>query len=158
MANVYLKFGSSIKGDVTLSGHEGWIAVDSLHWGISRNVDTSIGGGSNRVKGHPSITDLTMSKYMDNSSPGLFNNLLTDQSGQQAQIDVCSSSDDIYCSYILDNCLVSNISTSSGGDKPVETITLNFTRFTVVYTPRDAQGSPGSPMRQGYDVAQGVAV
>lgn len=155
MANIYLNF-PGINGDVTLSGHEGWIEVRDLHWGIARVLDTTIGGAANRVKSHPQITEVTLTKFLDNSSPGLFDNLLTDSTGVEAEIHIVSSADAVYCSYTLENCLVGTINTTAGGDKPMEVVTLNFTKFTVSYNPTDASGNQGAPIRQGFDVATGT--
>ena len=55
-------------------------------------------------------------------------------------------------SYELTNTLVSSYSCSSGGDKPMESVSLNFTKFEYKYITRDAKGSP-TPKTASYDLA-----
>ena len=59
--------------------------------------------------------------------------------------------------YILTNTLVANYSVDTSGDRPVETIRLNFTKLEVKYIPHDEQHNPLSPMIASYDLTTTVA-
>ena len=48
----------------------------------------------------------------------------------------------VYCQYVLQNALVSGFQSNSQGDRPSETLTLNFTQKNVNYTKEDAGGNP----------------
>ena len=68
---IYMKI-DGINGEVTAAGYEKWIDVGSLQFGVGRAISTPVGGGSKREAGHPSISEITLSKTFDNSSIELF--------------------------------------------------------------------------------------
>jgi len=54
--------------------------------------------------------------------------------------------------YTLTNTMISGWSTSSGGDRPSESISLNFTKIQVDPTTIDATGKIGNANPVTYDV------
>ena len=56
----------------------------------------------------------------------------------------------------LSDVLVSSFSQSSGGEVPAESISLNYTKIEMIYTPYDAKGTKGTPVRAGYDLTTGA--
>ena len=58
---------------------------------------------------------------------------------------------DVYLAYELSECGVSGYSISTGGDKPTESLTINFTKIMCTYTERDPKVG-GSPDTVGYDL------
>ena len=56
-----------------------------------------------------------------------------------------------YMTYELENVLVSGYSISSGGDRPMESLSLNFTK--IEYKIDDQKEKSGAPPKAGYDVA-----
>ena len=36
---IYVKYGA-IEGDVTATGHESWIEVNSVQWGVGRSISS----------------------------------------------------------------------------------------------------------------------
>jgi type VI secretion system secreted protein Hcp len=58
-----------------------------------------------------------------------------------------------YVEYEFENTLISGYSLSSGGDKPSESISFNFTKIQVKYTPTDKTGAQGTPVTAAYDIA-----
>jgi type VI secretion system secreted protein Hcp len=73
---------------------------------------------------------------MDGSSPLLLKEAL---GGKAATVKVDMTQTDnkgahiAYQKYILSNCLVSGYSISSGGDRPSESLSLNFTKVDSEY-------------------------
>ena len=65
---------------------------------------------------------------------------------------------DTYMAYELENSLISSYSVSSGGDRPMENVSFNFTKMVMKYTPYDNKHNPGSPIPAGYDVSLGKKV
>jgi type VI secretion system secreted protein Hcp len=61
---------------------------------------------------------------------------------------------DTYMEYILSNTLVSGFSTNSTGDRPVETVSLNFTKIEYNYTGQDAKGAKGDTPKTNWDFSQ----
>ncbi|MCG8426953.1 MAG: type VI secretion system tube protein Hcp, partial [Chromatiales bacterium] len=79
--------------------------------------------------------------------------------GKTAQIHMVQTSSsgiETYMEYTLTNTLISGYNVMSNGDRPVEAISLNFTRVEMKYTPWNEQHQPEGAVPAGYDVAQGV--
>jgi len=51
--------------------------------------------------------------------------------------------------------MVSGYSVSSGGDKPTESISLNFTKIEYQYIPMGQKNDGKSPMKTGWDISLG---
>lgn len=155
---IYLNV-DGIEGDVTASGHEGWMECQSLQWGVGREIRTPTGGSQERESSAPSVSDVTVTKLMDKSTPALFTEACVGKS-KRVRIDLVQSGDQLetYLSYTLTNSLVSGYSISSAGDRPTESISFNFTKIEMKYTPYDIQHNPGSPIHAGYDISLGRKV
>lgn len=155
---IYLEI-EDITGNVTEQGHEEWIEVDSLQWGVGRAISSEIGRAADRESSQPSISEITVTKMMDASSPDLFTEACTGD-GKTVTIDFCKTGQEVeaYMQYELENCMISGYSVSSGGDRPVETISLSFTKITMTYTPTEENGELGSPIPAGYDMQTATTI
>jgi len=149
---IYMEI-EGITGNVTEEGHADWIEVDSLQWGIGRAISSEIGKAADRESSQPSISEITVSKSMDEASPYLFTEACTGD-GKTVTIDICKTGQAVeaFMSYELENCMLSGYSVSSGGDRPTETISLSFTKITMTYTPTLETGELGDPIPAGYDM------
>jgi type VI secretion system secreted protein Hcp len=156
---IYLQYGS-IAGDVTAAGHEKWIEVNSFQWGVGRGISSPTGGSSDREASAPSVSEIVVTKATDVSSTKLFNESLQGE-GQSVTIDFCKTDKgqlEVYMTYTLTDCMISGFSMSSGGERPQESISLNFTKVEYKNTPQGSAGDPGSPDSVTYDVAQAKVV
>lgn len=142
-----------VTGNVTEEGHADWIEIDSLQWGVGRAISSAIGRSADRESSQPSISEITVTKLMDESSPDLFTEACTGE-GKLVTIDFCKTGAEVeqYMQYELENCMISGYSVSSGGDRPMESISLSFTKITMTYTPTEIDGSLGDPIPAGYDM------
>jgi type VI secretion system secreted protein Hcp len=52
----------------------------------------------------------------------------------------------------LTNAMISSYSFSSGGDRPMESLSINFTKIEYKYTPYDDQHKAGTPVPMTYDL------
>ncbi|HEX6864285.1 MAG TPA: type VI secretion system tube protein Hcp [Thermoanaerobaculia bacterium] len=150
---IYLKLGN-IKGNVTTKGHEEWIEVASFQFGVTRGVNTPVGHAKNREASAPSISEVTISKEMDQSSPYLFNESTVGK-GLKATFHFCRTAADKLETYLeveLENVLVSNYSVSSGGERPSESVSLNFTKVVMKYIPWKEDHAKEAPHPAGYDL------
>ncbi len=150
---IYVKY-DGIDGDATHDKHKKWIQVNSLQWGTGRAIMTSTGQTSGREASEPSVSEVTFSKELDASSPHLFTEATTGAAGKKVEIHLVStgSPGDLYLTYELTNALVSGYSVSSGGDRPSESVSVNFTKIEMKYTPFDEKHKAGSPIPAGYDM------
>lgn len=134
---ILLKFATTINGEATVANHEKWITIDSIQFGVGRSI-TSVGGGGDRETSNPSFSEVTMSKSMDVASTELFMQASCGKSLGKAEIHFIqtggtAAKGQTYCKIELDEALVSSYSASSGGDRPSESFSLNFTKISYQY-------------------------
>jgi type VI secretion system secreted protein Hcp len=156
---IYLKFGK-IEGNVSEKGHEKWLDVHSLQFGIGRGISTPTGNTGNREASLPSVSEVTITRTMDGASAYLMQAVLGKSKAETAKIDLVEtgeSENEVYANYELTNTLISGYSVSSGGDRPSESLTLNFTKVEFSITPRGADNKAGQPIKAIYDISKGVA-
>lgn len=129
---IYLKFEPEIKGTSEFQGHEGWIEISSFQFGVGRGIGNV---GADRETSTPSISEVVITKGMDKASNQLFFDACGGE-GSKVTIDFVQTHKEesqVYYQVILENTLISGYSVSSGGDRPTESVSLNFTKITVNY-------------------------
>ena len=157
--SIYMKI-EGINGKVTAKGHEEWVDVSSLQWGVGRAISSAVGTSADREASKPSISEVSITKMMDESSPLIFTEACVGKA-KLVKIDLCTVGTDqidTYMSYELEDCMISGYSVSSGGDRPSESISFSFTKMTMKFIPYDKNGKPQSPLPAGYDMAAGTKV
>ena len=152
----YIKIGD-IKGESTAEGHKEWIEIGSVQWGVGRAISSPT-GGANREVSAPSISELTITKTLDSTSPKLFLNAVGG-SGNIAKVELhlvdnssTGGAGTVFYKLILKNVLVSGQSTSAaaGSDRPTESISLNFTKIEMEYVTIGVDGK--SSEKANYDL------
>lgn len=152
---IYVKYGS-IKGDVTAAGHEQWIEVNSFQWGVGRGISSPTGASAERESSAPSVSEIVVTKPTDMASTNLLNEALQGE-GQDVTIDFCKTDKgnlSVYLSYKLSNTMISGYSLSSAGDRPLESLSLNFTKIRMTDVGLGAKNENEQPATVGYDLAQ----
>ena len=138
---IYIKF-QMIKGDAMESGFEYWIAANSFQFGANRQVGSGA-GGKTRESSAPSIADIVITKEWDSASPKLYQDAVAGTFDNKVQIKMTTTTKDrteTFLTYDLSDCGVSSYSISSGGDRPMESLSLNFIKIMVTPTPLDKSG------------------
>jgi type VI secretion system secreted protein Hcp len=145
-----------VKGDVTTADYKGWIELNSFQFGVSRAVSSGAGGAT-RESSAPSISEIVVSKYLDASSPKLYQDSLAGAFDTKVTIKMTSTTKnkvETFLTYELTDCGVSSYSQSSGGDAPVESLSLNFTKIMMTPTPLDKSGQVKKGDVVTYDLLQ----
>ena len=70
--SIYLKY-PEIHGEVTTEGCKNWIELNSLQYGVSRNVSSGAGGNT-RESSAPNIGEIVVTKHFDKASAKLYKN------------------------------------------------------------------------------------
>ncbi|MDT7949889.1 MAG: type VI secretion system tube protein Hcp [Acetobacteraceae bacterium] len=157
---IYMNYNEgALKGDVTETGHKEWIEVNSFQWGVGRGISSPTGGSADRESSAPSISEIVVTKPQDISSVGLLTEAYQGD-GVKVQLDFCRTNKDqmqVYLTIELENVMISGYSVSSGGDRPQESISLNFTKITYKGTQMKPDGSGAGPANISYDLATAVA-
>ena len=135
-APIYMKCDALTKGHSSSQG-SGWIELQSFQWGVGRGVssprDATSGGAANRESSRPSVSEIVITKRTDAASP-LFSQAALHDTRDKCELhfDKANTSNaQPYMTINLENVMVSHFSVSSGpgGDRPVESLTLNFTKI-----------------------------
>jgi type VI secretion system secreted protein Hcp len=157
--SIYLKF-EGIEGEATATGFEKQIAIDSVQFGVGRAVSALTGSGTKREASQASVSEITVTKTFDASSTKLLKAATVDREGKKVTITFVTvgTTPQTYLTYDLSDTIVSGYHISSGGERPVESISLNFTEFKASYTPTSEDNKAGAPARFGYDLATAKSI
>jgi type VI secretion system secreted protein Hcp len=151
---IYMKFGDTIKGQVTEDKHKEWIELNSFQFGVGRSVSSGA-GGQTRESTAPSISEITVTKVNDVASPKLYEDSLAGAFDSAVTIEMTQTTKkgtETYLKIELSDCGISGYSISSGGDAPSESLSLNFTKIVYTPTPLDNKGNTQKGDVVGYDL------
>ena len=163
--SIYMQI-QGIDGNVTATGLEKFIQLESFDFQVKRKMNTQPGAVSDREGSKPSIGEVIVTKRVDNTTPLLFSEATVGSAKPQAVIKFVNTGANLqeYLIVTLSNVLVSGYELSDqlpavGEDgtqphkaKPMETINLNFDKIEVKYTPYDEKHKAGAPIPAGYDL------
>ena len=151
---IFMKYGD-LKGEVTAEGYKDWIELGSFQWGVGRGISAGVGGSSKREASAPSVSEITVSKTMDAFSPLALKEAIGGE-GVEVKIDITRTdgpgTHQAFQKYILTGTMVSGYSVSSGGDRPSESISLNFTKFDAEYIKVNDKLAPETTGHYIYDL------
>jgi type VI secretion system secreted protein Hcp len=155
--DAFLKL-DGITGESQKTGHTGEIDLMSFSWGASNS--SSVGTGTGVSVGKVSVSDFSIMKSTDSSSPVLFqrccdgsviaNGVVT----LQRQVAGTATP---YLVYTFTNVYVTSVQWSGSGgsgDAPMESVSFTFETGKVTYTSLNDDGSQGNPVDGGWDVGQ----
>jgi len=153
--DAFLKL-EGVKGESVDKAHKDEIDVLSWAWGMSQMGTThrGTGGGAGKVN----VSDLTISKYVDRSSPVLSQACCTGQHFGEAVLSVRKAGGEPldYLVVTLKDVMITSVQTSgSQGDELImQTISLNFSNFKESYQPQNAKGGKeGGAIEAGFNIA-----
>lgn len=112
------------------------VELGSVQFGVGRGISAPTGTSSKREASAPSITEIVITRTTDKYSPLFFQESVSGN-GRSMTIYMTQGNGktaSIYLTIHLENVLISGYSFSNSGDKPVESITLNFTKIEYKYT------------------------
>lgn len=157
---IYMKLtlGKLIKGDVTAKGYTDWIGISSWQYGSGRAVSMNVGAGANREASVPSLSEMSMSKPMDASSPMLAQKALAGVEAGTAEIDLVRTGDGkeliIIGKVTLEGVVISSYSISaSDGGAPFESFSISYNKILVDFKGADPKQKNGKEIKFEYDLA-----
>lgn len=148
-----------IKGGATEENHKEWVRVDSIQFGVGRSVSTPHGAATSREASTPNVSEIHVTKPMDNSSIELFGWSVSKYDAKNLKIDIVTTGrKDPFTQFLLENAVISGYSVSASGDgMPMESISFNFTKLEQKFLPVGADMKSGNAVRKGFDIATGKA-
>lgn len=144
-----------IPGESADEQHRDEIEIYSWSWGASNPV--TVGGGG-QTTGRAIFQEFQVVKQLDKSTPLLMRACAKGAHIPSAVLFVRkagATTPVTYYKITMQDCIVSSYQTSAngGGDRPTESLSLNFTKISFDYTPYDANGRPLDPITFGWDLA-----
>lgn len=120
----------------------------------SGNMHVGGGGGAGKVN----IQDLTITKYVDKSSPNLMMHCASGKHVDKVTLVVRKAGGESQVEYMkidLEEVLITSLHTGGSGsdDRLTENVTLNFAQVMVEYQEQKADGSKqGGPIKFGWNI------
>ena len=151
---IYMKLQGA-EGDVTEQGHKNWIELLDARWSMSRTIRSAVGIGKNRESTSAYVSEVTVTKYIDAASKGVANlafvGKANDTTIEFTRVD--KGQEAVFRSIKLTDAIISGLSNqASGSERPVEVLTLNFTKIGITDKEETEDGSDGSQSVTTYNL------
>ena len=140
-----------IEGTVTEAKHSKWIGIDSYQWGVGRPISMDTGSIADRGNSKPSLSEITVTKTYDSSSPKLFT-WATVGTGKKVTLHFTKEDGSSFIEVVLESVIPSGYSLSSGGAEPSESLSLSYIKIEMKRIPYDDKNVAGTPIPVGYDL------
>jgi type VI secretion system secreted protein Hcp len=155
--DMFLKLGT-IKGESKDSVHKGEIDILAWSWGASNSGTAHVGGGAGA--GKVNVQDMSITKYVDKSSPDIFLACCNGAHIPEALLVVrkAGTTPLEYIKITMTDVMITSVSTggSGGEDRLTENVTLNFAKVKVGYVEQTATGAAGDKPEVGWDISANV--
>jgi type VI secretion system secreted protein Hcp len=153
---IFMLYEGITKASSITDGHkgaDGWMVLTGIQWGTARSI-ADASAGNNREGTTPSVSEIVVTKTLDEASYKLFEESLSG-TGKKATIHITKGDkkQTEYMEYLLENCLITGFSVGSNGDRPEETVAINFTKMEFNFSETDPKNIAKSPTRASWDLA-----
>jgi type VI secretion system secreted protein Hcp len=154
-----MKTDPAIPGTSLMDKFTAQIELLSFSHGVAMQITGDV-SNTERTSGKPNHQDFTVTKYLDQSSPKL--NEACCKGDNFTSVEVVVGRNDKgavipLIKYTLKNVVLSSVSIGGGGgDKPVETITLNYNHITWDFHTQKAEGAEQGHVDTKWDLAKNV--
>jgi type VI secretion system secreted protein Hcp len=138
-----LDLGKAIAGNCTIKGYEAKIIVSSF----SHNAYLPMGsdaGNTERTMGRPVLSEMSFSKSSDLSTTELFKACTQGTKIGPATLNIGRVENGAYMNfmtYVMDNAMISQMSSSGGGGVPNDSFAINFTKIKADFTQQKTDSS-----------------
>jgi type VI secretion system secreted protein Hcp len=159
-ANDYFLKLAGIIGESSDSKHKGEIDVLSFSFGESQTGTHAAGGGGGA--GKVQMTDFSFTARTSKASPQLFLHCAQGRHIKEAILTVrkAGKAQQEYLKLKLTDVLISSymIGGTEADDRPADTFSLNFAKFSFDYFAQKSDGSLDAGTHAGWDLKQNVKI
>ena len=143
-----------VPGESADKAHKGEIELVSWSWGES-NSGTHAGGGGGGA-GRVVMQDFSFQMAINKASPKLFLSCANGKHIKEALL-TCRKAGEKALEYLkvkFTDLLISSFQTggSQGNIVPIDSISFNFAKIEITYTPQDNKGAAGSAVTHWYNI------
>ena len=133
------------------------IDVLSFSFGASMTVHYQAGSsGSESRAGRADVSNLTIMKVLDKTSPLLFDDCVTGNILTKATLyydKPMGDQQEDYFKIEMEDVLITSVQLSGSSENPVESISMGFEKVKVCYNPEDDEGKLQGFVEKGFDTA-----
>jgi type VI secretion system secreted protein Hcp len=151
--DMFLKL-DAIAGESIDKTHKGEIQILAFSFGATQSGSTHMGGGGG--SGKVNVQDISVTKYVDVSSPAIMNAICVGKHFPEVTLYVRKAGEKPleYLTIDMKEVFVTSVSTggSGGEDRLTENVTLNFAKIDVAYSPQKADGTGDVAIVMNYDI------
>ena len=155
MDAIFLKL-DDIKGESQADGFKDQIEIMSYSHNVAMQVTNDV-SNTERTSGRAHVGEMSLTKFVDLSTPKLNEYCCSGKMIKEAVLTLCRNDDGKMLPlivYTLDNVIISHLSVSGGsGGKPVETMSLNFTKIKWEITAQKLGGQKEGNVSSVWDMA-----
>ncbi|MDV7143087.1 type VI secretion system tube protein Hcp [Tropicimonas sp. TH_r6] len=155
---MFLDLEGEIAGESKDDSHKDEIDVLAWSWGMSQSGSFHVGGGGGAGKAN--FQDISVTKWIDKSSPILMLYCANGDHFKKAQLTVRKAGKDPleYLIIKMNKVMVTAVSTggSGGEDKLTENVVLNFAEAEVYYSEQKDDGTEGDKPEFKWNIAGNV--
>jgi type VI secretion system secreted protein Hcp len=152
-AAALLKF-DGIDGESTDSKHRGWVEVSSFSWESTRQAGPVASGAG---AGKANLSSLAITKQPDKATTRLQQASALGTHIRSVVFEFVNPTKHEVYQVTMSDVLVSSFHVSGGdqgGERPTESLSLNFAKMEVQYTPQKSDGTlgPSRSVEAGWDL------
>lgn len=147
---------NAVEGESSIEGYENQIMCHSFTHSVQNSLHTDV-SNVGRSRGRVDHSDFTITKYADKSSPLLnYKCCIGANLGTVTFTVLRSTGEKAHAPemiYTMENTMISNVSISGGGgDTPVETVSLNYTKIKWEVKVQDEKVTEPGSIASEWDV------
>ncbi|HEY0546752.1 MAG TPA: type VI secretion system tube protein Hcp [Pyrinomonadaceae bacterium] len=152
---------TGVEGESQDHAHKGEIQLESFSWGAHQSGTMAFGGGGGA--GKVQMNDFHFVMRNCKASPKLFLACATGEHYKEATLTArkAGKQQQEFLKVKMTDLLVSSYQTGgagTGGDLPMDQISLNFAKIEIEYKEQKPDGSLGGAVKAGYDQKQNKEV
>jgi type VI secretion system secreted protein Hcp len=158
--DMYLKLDhGDIRGESLKDGHEEQIEV--LAWSIGGSNSSTVGYGTGGGAGKASVQDLSITKWVDSSSPVLFQHMCQGTHYPKGELFIYKAGGEQPLKYMkleFEEMFPTSVSTggSGGEDRLTENVTFAFGKITIKYNKQNPDGTDAGEVPGSWDIRTGT--
>ncbi|MEM6483547.1 MAG: type VI secretion system tube protein Hcp [Pseudomonadota bacterium] len=151
--SIYMKVPFA-QGDVTATGFIGWIELETLQFQVDRSLSMETSSTSNHPTSLPKFSLFTVTKKIEDSSGGLFEQAVKGMSGHDIEIAVVETGNapKEYARYTLRDAYLSHYSVDASQAFLAERVSFAYSYIQAEYKPHNRQNTGASKITTMYEL------
>jgi type VI secretion system secreted protein Hcp len=135
-------------------------AIDILSFSFGASMTSTYQAGSSGQEskaGRADVSNVTIMKVLDKTSPVLFANCVSGTPMNKVTISYdkpIGKKQEDYFKIELEDAMITSIQLSGSNENPVESVSFAFEKVTVEYNPEDADGNLTAFLKKGFDMSK----